>query len=297
MFYVFISFLRPFFNSLANIIEGKLANTTFKKTTTMIFYVSLMNFAFLPLILLLGTPTIPSPPLFAMMVLVGIIEIAYLYPYYKAVKEIDISIVTALFSLGQITIPIMTYFTIGEKLSIYQYLGFFIIILSSIALSIDNFKLTKINKAFYYMLGVSILLSFYIVLEKIILVKDDNWVNVVIYPTMTAGIIPLLFLLKKEIRDDIVVSFPLYKKNFKLMTLNEFFCFLAIATGIYGLSGLSPVILASITATIPIFTLAISCMLGKHFGLHCIETMTKKVIIKKLICFIFIILGVALAIG
>ncbi|MDR1694461.1 MAG: EamA family transporter [Lactobacillaceae bacterium] len=297
MHYILISFLRPFFFSLANIIEGKLANTTFKKTTTMIFYISLMNFAFLPLLLFLGRPTIPSFEVFCMLAFIGAVETTYLYPYYMAVKKIDVSIVTALFSLGQISIPIMSFFILGEKLLPTQYLGFFIIIITSIILSIDNLKMPKLNKAFYYMTGVSLLLSFYMIVEKNILNIDDNWINVAFYPTLISGLIPSVFLLKKDCRKDIVKAFPLYKKNFKLMTLNELICFGAIVATAYGLSGLSPVVLASIAATVPIFTLVISYILTKAFNVYCIETLTKKIVSKKLACFCFIIAGVALAIG
>lgn len=296
MFYILISFLRPFFSSIANIIEGKLANNEFKNPTTMIFYISLMNFAFMPLLLFFGKPTIPSSHLLFTMIIIAIIDVIYLYLYYKAIKEIDISIITALFSLGQITLPIISFLILKEKLSAHQYVGFFIIIFASIALSIDNFKLPKLNKAFYYMFVVSILLSLCIVLEKDILVQDDNWVNVVLYPTAIAGLVSFGFLLKKDTRKDIITSFPVYKKNFKLITLNELICFLGILSGIYGLSELSPIIIESITATMPIFTLLISCILIKYLKIQCTEIVNKKAVIKKLFCFGLILAGVYLTI-
>lgn len=97
---------------------------------------------------------------------VGFLDIVYLYPYYTAMKVIDTSIVAALFSLGQITIPVMTYLWLDERLSLTQYIGFAIIIMSSIALSIKGTKIPKLNRAFYYMVGASLLRAFYVVLEN-----------------------------------------------------------------------------------------------------------------------------------
>lgn len=80
--------------------------------------------------------------------LLAFIDVAYLYPYYKAMKVIDTSIVSALFSLGQITIPIMTYLFLDERLRESQYAGFLLIIAASIVLSINDFKMPKLNRAF-----------------------------------------------------------------------------------------------------------------------------------------------------
>ncbi len=60
LFYIFIAFLTPFFYALSVTIESMLSNRCFKHQTTMLFYVSLMNVVFLPLILIFGFPDIPS---------------------------------------------------------------------------------------------------------------------------------------------------------------------------------------------------------------------------------------------
>ena len=51
MFILFVALLAPFFSSFANIIECKLSNNIFKHPATMIFYISLMNCLFMPLLL------------------------------------------------------------------------------------------------------------------------------------------------------------------------------------------------------------------------------------------------------
>ena len=296
MFFLLAAFGSPLFYAFAVIIESQLSNRTFKHQTTMIFYISLMNAVFVPLVMFLGWPSVPSTAAIVCYVLLAFLDIVYLYPYYTAMKVIDTSIVAALFSLGQITIPVMTYLWLDERLSLTQYIGFAIIIMSSIALSIKGTKIPKLNRAFYYMVGASLLRAFYVVLEKYVLIEDGNWINMVIYPNLISGFMPFVFLLVGNWRKDIVRNFPPYLHRFKIFAVNEFLCFLGLAYGVYGLSGLSPVVSTSIGATQPIFMLGLSYFILKHFGLPLKEKLTARIIMKKLYCFVLIILGVVLVV-
>lgn len=296
MTFVFAAFLSPLFYAFACLIESQLSNRTFKHQTTMIFYISLMNCLFLPLLLFFGMPEIPSKELFFYYVLIAVIDVAYLYPYYTAMKVIDTSIVGALFSLGQITIPVMTYFFLEERLEFTQYIGFTIIIMASIALSIKGAKIPKLNRAFYYMVLASLLWALHIVMEKYVLNLDSNWINVTIYPTALAGLFPLLLLFRKKWRKDIKKNFPPYLHKFKYFVVNEFFDFIGMAASIYGLSGLSPVASASISATLPIFMLGISYLALKYLGVKLKERFSARYLMKKFFCFVLIILGVILVV-
>ncbi len=297
MFYLFIAFLYPVFDALVCIIESKLSNNTFKRQTTMIFYVSIMGWLFLPMCFLLGAPTIP--PQRAMFCYLGLalIDVIYLYPFYTAMKVIDNSIVAALFSLGQITIPIMSFLFLGEILNLEQYIGFIIIIMSSVALSIKGNRIPKLSKAFYYMVFASLLRSGYMILEKYVLITDDNWINMVIYPNILSGLIPFSFLFIPKWRKDIIKNFPPYYDKFKFFIVNEFMFFAAFLAQVYGLSGLSPVVSAAIGGTTPIFLLAF-CYIGlKKFGIPLNEKITRQQLVKKIFCFVLILLGVVLVVN
>lgn len=294
MFFISIAFGAPLFFGLAVLIESRLSNVTFKKPTSMIFYVSLMNILFLPLLFIFGKPSIPTIEVFSYYSIIATIGIAYLYPYYMAMKVIDTSIIAALFSLGQITIPIMSYFLLDEKLTLAQYIGFTIIVMASVALSIKGKKIPKLNKAFYYMMFSAIIISFSVVLEKYVLTINNNWVNLIFYPSFISGLLPFSFLFIKKWRKDIIKNFPPYKEKIKLFILNEFICFLGALCGIYALSGLSPTITKSIGATQPIFMIGISLFLLKKFNIPLKEKISYQILLKKIFCFILIILGVIL---
>ncbi len=295
--YILFSFLPPFLMGLVVIIESQLSNRTFKHPTTMIFYVSFMNALFLPLVLFIGIPTFPSLKMFMCYILMAAISIGYLYPYYLAMKVIDASVVAALFSLGQITVPLMSYFWLGERLAFTQYIGFMVIIMASVALSVKDSKIPKLNKAFYYMLFAAIVASFGDVLTKYILNEDSSWINMAFYPSLISGFIPLSFLLFKSYRKDIVRNFPPYLQRFKLFTLNEFLGFLSMIAGVYAMSGLSPVVTTAVEATQPMFMLAISFLLCKRFGFCLSEKITPQIMVKKIFCFVLIVLGVLLTIN
>lgn len=294
--YVFIAFLSPLFYAMAVITESMLSNHTFKRQTTMIFYISLMNAVFLPLILIFGLPSVPSSECLWLYLILALLDVIYLYPYYTAMKVIDTSIVGALFSLGEITVPVLSFFLLGEILNLHQYIGFAIIIMASVALSIKGSRIPKLSRAFYYMVIASLLISFRVVLIKYVMNLDGNWINMVIYPNLISGLLPFSLLLIKKYRSDIIRNFPPYLHQFKFFALNEFICFLGLACSIYGLSKLSPVISSSIGATQPIFMLGLSGILiyFSHFKLN--EKITRRILMKKLFCFILIILGVILVV-
>jgi len=156
---LFIAFLSPFFYAVAVLVESLLSNYTFKHQTTMIFYISMMNCIFLPLLLFFGMPTIPDREVWFFYFVLAIIDVGYLYPYYSAMKVIDTSIVSALFALGQVIVPILSYVILDDVLNLHQYVGFMIIIMASVVLSIKGKKIPKLNRAFYYMLLSSFMLS------------------------------------------------------------------------------------------------------------------------------------------
>ncbi len=293
---LFIAFLSPMFYATAVLIESLLSNYTFKHQTTMIFYISMMNCVFLPLVLFFGHPTLPQGNMLRFYLLLAVIDVGYLYPYYSAMKVIDTSIVSALFALGQVIVPILSFLILREVLNLHQYIGFMIIILASIALSIKGDKVPKLNRAFYYMMLSSFMLSSRIIFVKLVIKEEGNWVNLVFWPNLISGIIPLGLLFIKKYRKDIVKHFPPYLHKCPLFALNEFVYFWAVTTETYGVSKLSPVVSASIDRMEPIFLLAISGFLLYVFNIKLKEKITMRILLKKLFCFVLMILGVILVV-
>ena len=136
----------------------------------------------------------------------------------------------------------------------------------------------------------SFLLSCRVILAKFALTSDDIWVNTIVWPNLISGTMVFLFLLVKDFRPDIKKHLRPYFKRFHLFIANEFVFFLAILTSIYALSKLSPVISAAIEATEPLFLLMLATLIQPFSNFKFKELKVAK--IKKIICFILIIIGV-----
>ncbi len=292
----FVAFLSPFFEALSDVIESLLSNKTFKHQTTMIFYISMMNCVFLPLVLFCGMPTIPTKESLWFYLILAIIDVAYLYPFYSAMKVIDTSVVSALFALGEIIVPILSYFVLNDVLTLHQYIGFAIIIMASVALSLKSTKIPKLNRAFYYMLFASFLLSLRVIVVKCTMNLEGNWINLVVYPDIISGILPFGLLFIKKYRKDIVKNFPPYLKKFRIFALDEFFCSLGLLCSTYALDQLSPVVNSGINSMRPVFLLLIGAFLLYFYNIPLKERITPRILVKKLFFFVLMILGVILVV-
>ena len=288
--YVLIAFLTPILHALSCIVDAHFSNNIFKKVPSLVFYATISNIIIIPFLFLFGTPIIPPLEILAILFIISLIEVCYQIPYYHALRNIDTSIVVALFSLGKITIPVLAYFIVNEKLSLIQYCGFGIILLSTFLLNFDIKKL-KINIAFFLMLVVSLLLSLSSVLSKYSLQSVD-FVTVLFWGSLFATSISLSLLFLPQYRTDIISSFPQYKKRIKLFLSNEILNQGGTLAGTIALAHLPVLAVRSIGSSQSIFTLLLGFVLYKIFGNSFKENLTRQEVIKKLISFIAIIIGI-----
>ena len=286
-----IAFLSPLFYASSVVIESFLSLAVFKKPIVMLFFVSLTNALFVPLVLFLGFPTIPDVYSCFIYALIACIDICYLYPYYKAFKKTDTSIVSSLFALGKIFVPVMAFVVLHERLELSQYIGFIIIILASAMLNKKANDKFRFNQAFYLMFLSSFLLALRICIVKYVLETEQNYINVLIYPNLISGLIPFTFLISAQNRRDIGRRVASYRKRFKYFVIIEFLTFLAVSCSTIALAKLSPVVSTAIEATEPLFVLLIA-MIVNAIGFY--QFREKTGILKKVCCFILIILGIVL---
>ncbi|MBQ4472546.1 MAG: EamA family transporter [Alphaproteobacteria bacterium] len=287
-----IAFLAPLFYALSILIESFLSLDVFKKPSTMCFYTSLTNALFVPLMFCFEMPTCPHAPCFFIYIILAVIDIAYLYPYYHALKKTDTSVVSSLFALGKFFVPCLSFLILKDVLLPMQYVGFCIIIFASLVLSAKQGMFLKLNKSFYWMFLSSFLFSFRMVLAKLAIQSDGVWVNTIVYPNIISGILVFSFLLLKNLRPDIQKNMPAYKEKLPLFIVNEFVYFLAIAAATYALSWLSPVINGAIEATAPLFLLVLATIIQPFCRFQFKELQVSYA--KKILCFILMIVGVIL---
>lgn len=293
---VLAAFISPAVHSLSNIFDAFIIGNLFKRTSTTIFYANITNIIG-PLALLFYGP-IHFLPLNTLpyAFLIGLINVGYLYPYYKALKTTDTSIITALFSLEKLFIPFWAYMIVGELLQPLQYIGLGIIIAASLVLNIDNSKKIKINSGFWLMLATSLLLSFETVFYKKILQQTD-WISAAFWCTIITYVLRWFIFFNKKARQDIIKNFTLYKKHIKAFCFMEIFDQLGDLSPVFALAIIPVLVETSISSTQPIFVVIYGYLLTKLFGDKFRENLTRREIIKKFICFVLIGIGVNLAIG
>lgn len=292
---LFIAFLAPAFWAMSNVIDSHVSNNLVKRPDTLVFFYSATNFVIIPFLLMLGTPAFLPLHLIPYVFLGCLIEIVYQLPYFMALKRLETSISTALFSLGKVVTPIFAYFMVNETLNLPQYVGFIIIIVFNILLSIDPKEKFKLNTGFYLMLFVAIITTIQLVIYKRILMELD-WISTLFYNVFFTMGIASLFLFRKACRQDIVYQLPRVLKKWKLFIANETVGQIAQVTEMYGISLLPIVTFTGISDTQPLFVLLYGFLLYHIFKIKPKEQLNTQSILKKTICFVFIVIGIILVI-
>lgn len=296
MFAYLVAFLSPMTYAVSNLIDSHVSNNVFKRVQSVVFYNVVTNVLVVPFLFFFGVPHLPSLAVLPYLLAACIIEILYQIPYYAAMRKVDTSVVSALFSLGRVVVPVAAFFLLGEKLSQLQYVGFFVIIVFTVALSLEkNLRSIKLNRAFGLMLLSSVLLSLQMVLYKKAL-EDIDWVSNVFWTMTISSSLCLLLLFSKANRQDIFAQKKEFVGRLSMFLINEFFNQVAFLTYQYALVLLPVVVFSAITSTQPLFAMIYGYFVVFIFQHKVQENLDKESLIKKAICFIFIIVGVVLTV-
>lgn len=283
------------FHAGANILDNYFSAKIFNRIANLIFFSALSNLFFIPFIVLVGKPDAISLYSFELIFFISAINILYQYPYYKALRNTETSIVSSLFSLGKVFTPLLAFIIVKEQLNYIQYLGFFIIILSNIFLNF-NFKVFQMNQAFFLMLFVSIILIVQSVLFKYLYKNGVTWVTSVLWLTLIDFGISLVFIFVPANYKEIKTSIKKIKNYGWLFLLNQFLTWAGEMTGLYALYLIPVSVYEGISSTQPIFVLIISLLLINKKPRLLNEFTDKKNVAKKILFFLLMLLGTLLII-
>lgn len=295
MLWLYIAFLGPILHALANIFDNYFMNRLVQKPMVLAFLAMLIDALFLPLVFVFQRPELPPARLIPYFVLLGLTNVGYLYPYYKALQGDDTSVVAALFSLGKVFVPFLAFLMVREVLSVHQYIGFFIIIFSSAALSLNNHdgKL-RLNSSFWYMALCTLILAFEAVIYKYV-VTNVSWSTGFTWGTVFSLLLILPVFLFRKRRREFSTQLPSVWKNLHLFVGESFLTFAGSAAGVFAVS-LAPVtLIEGIDSFQPFFVLLYALLFTKFFPKVFKEKISVHAIIKKILLFAIMILGIILA--
>ena len=292
MFWLLIAFVTPVLHGLANIIDEYFVNKIFKNIRVLIFLNVLLDFILGLIIFLIKTPSLPSLSTLPFLVIISLIEILYVVPYFLALKSNDTSVVISLFSLGNILVPVLAFFIVGELLNFHQYVGFFIIVLSGFLLSFEPKKKLKVNVSFLYMFLCSVMLSVETVLYKYVCNLADWSANFVWMIFISFLFVNIFLLFSKKYRNEVRQELPRFKPKAGLLLFGGLLSFIGQLSAIYVISLIPVTLEQGINASQPIFVLLYAIILSKKFPNTFKENIDKKSILKKIVLFVFIIIGI-----
>jgi len=291
---LFIAFLPPILYSFSNLLESHMSHTNFKNGVAIAFYANVINICFVPFLLILGMPQPITGGTGWLFLAMAVCELAYLVPYYAALKKLQVSVVASLFAMSSLIVPVLSWFILGEKLHPLNYLGFFIVLAASFLMSRSR-GAVHINKGFWYMvLACSILAVNLIVITKLLI--EMNWNSVLFYNYVFTSLLVCSWLLVKKTRRPIVRAWPVFRANLKQFFLLDGLEVAAGTAGVFSLSILSVVVKDGIGNTQPLFVLMIGVML-KTFGsgsLSFKESMNRREILRKATLLTLMLAGVVL---
>jgi len=289
--YLFILIAIIFF-SIGVFIDNFLINSAFKDTKALLFYSNITNLLFIPLLWIFGLPKIlPNNMIFPILI-VGFAQAIYLYPYFKALKETDTSIISALFNMGKIFVPLLAWLIVNERLSLIQYIGFILIIISSFFLTYKGEL--KVNKALIYMIITSLILAINSTITKYALESVD-WITVITWSAVVSTIITIIIgtlFYRKEISK----TRKIYFKNIWRFIINEFVTFIAIASMIFAITKMPITIVQGLLAAQPVLMILIAYFAHKFLPKYFKEDFSLKNVLKKTVFFIIIIIGIILSV-
>lgn len=290
---IVLAFLGPIMHGWANIIDNYFTNKIFKKLEVLVFISQIFGLLLLPIVCWIDLPHLVSIKSLAILFVIALIDIFYLFPYYYSLRHADTSVVAALFSVGKLFVPLFAFLFIHEQLSSHQYIGFFILTLSSIILSVD-FKKMTLNKAFAAMLGVSMMLAAQSVLLKYVYESGVGWGSSVLWMNLFQFIIASSFLLNPKNFQELSVSVTKIKSVGKLFLLSEILSWGGTLSGYYALYFIPVSVSKGIGSTQPVFVLIYAFLFMKFAPKLFKEYLGKDGVVKKIVLFVLTIIGVIL---
>jgi uncharacterized membrane protein len=245
--------------------------------------------------LILGRPILDLTDAILIITSGAISMFAY-YFYFSALSKSQTSLVIIFFQMTPIFTLILALIFLKEAISLKQLLGFILIIVSCIALSLEGkIKKFKLTSSFYLILLADILISIASILVKLT-ISANSFSK--IFPYESWGLAlggAILYLLFVNVRTAFRESFTsVGKRVLLIMFLNEWIFVIAKAISFLAIA-LGPVALISVLgATQAFYGILFGAILAFLNPFVFKDEGMKHQIVKKIIASIVLFIGIAL---
>ncbi|MEK7530804.1 MAG: EamA family transporter [Patescibacteria group bacterium] len=292
---VAIAFLEPVLHGWCNILDSYFANKLFPRLTTLIFFGSVVGVVLLPVVYFIDPPQWVPTWAFGLIFLIALIEVGYSYPYYWALKHTDTSIVTSLFSIGRIFVPILAFFIVDERLTYIQYAGFGLIVLAATLLNFDPKKF-RFNPALFLMVGVCCILAIETITYKYVFEHGVTWGSLVVVEALFEFAIAAVLMVITGALSSLRRDLAMVRGHWRLLGLNYVLGWGGNLGDSFAVSLLPVSVARGIGSTQALFVLGYALLTRKHFPKIFKEHLSGNDVRKKSALFVSMVVGTLLVV-
>lgn len=291
----FVALLSSGLYAVAEAMDNFFVNKEFKHPLTLVFFTSWFNIFYLPVLIFFQHPEFPPLHTIPIFILLGFVNVGYLYPYYKGLREDDTSVAISFLAIERIMVPILAFFIVGEILNPTQYMGIFIIIIAVFALGLHHAKKKfKFSKGVLYISYAALFLACEAVLLKLLFVEGVSVATAVAGESLVSMAFGFSIFFSRKVRKDIIVSLPLFIKLSPLFFIEEMFTFLGLYAEGWAISHTSVSVVKGITMVSPFFLMIYAWFGRGMFPKFFKEDLHRGRVFKKSLLFVLIIVGILL---
>jgi drug/metabolite transporter (DMT)-like permease len=146
MSWFYLALLAPFLYAIVNLLDDNLLSFVYKSP-----YLATASAGLYGALPLLSRLFIDAHALSLQLALLsvgaGILTIGYYFFYFKGLASDTPVVVIALFSLAPATIPFLAHFIVHERLTGGEIIGFILVLIASMGISVNNLRQLKFSKA------------------------------------------------------------------------------------------------------------------------------------------------------
>ena len=224
--WIIYALLAPALYALVVFIDKYVVSKHVKDYRCMPIYAGIMGFVGGTLIwLLTGRPLLNPFDTFIALTTGFLTTIAFV-AYYKALSKEEPSKINIFFQLSPVFVLLLSWLILGEKITLQQLIGFALIVVAALSVSVERNKKTKnkffISKGLLYIVFYNILFAVSAVLIKLTL-NFNTLATILSYPSWGAGLGALvLYIFSSGIRTSFHESISsINKKALLIMLSNE----------------------------------------------------------------------------
>lgn len=283
------------FYAIAETLDNFFVNKKFKHPLTLVFYSSLFNLLYIPIFFAFTRPEIPPIETYPLFFLLGVMGVGYLWPYYRGLQSEDTSVAIAFLAIERIMVVALAFLVVGEVLNFNQYLGIAIIIGSVILLGLHHSRAQfKMSKGVWYISWAALFLAGEAVILKLLFERGVSVATAVTGEALMSLILGISIIGLVRVRKDVVHSIPMFLALSPVFLVEELFTFLGLVSESFAISRTSVSVVKGVTMASPFFIVLYAWLGYSFFPKIFKEDLHRKKVIKKLLLFALLIIGIIL---